>query len=62
MVYLPAGQGRTVIRNEDAIHAGVHCRVYVLDRLYTLEHDKSVPVLTQECQVGPRVELPELTS
>ena len=46
-----------MVRHDNAIHADVHRVVSVLDRLDALEHDGSVPVLAQERDVFPRVEL-----
>src|SRR5216683_4146764 len=37
--------GRTVVRHDDAIHAGVHRGVGILNRLNALEHDRAVPVV-----------------
>ena len=45
-----------MVRNDDAVHVGIHRRVGVLDRLDALEHDRSVPVLAQERDVRPRAE------
>ena len=45
-----------MVRHDDAVHAKVHRRVGVLDRLDALEHDGSVPVLAQERDVRPRAE------
>jgi hypothetical protein len=44
-----------MVRRE-AVHAGVHRRVGVLDRLGTFEHDKFVSVLAQKHDVRPRAE------
>ena len=45
-----------MVRDDDAVHAEVHRRVGVLDRLDALEHDGSIPVLAQERDVRPRAE------
>ena len=46
-----------MVRHDNAVHADVHRGVSVLDRLDAFEHDGAVPVLAQERDVFPRVEL-----
>ena len=54
--WLAVSGKRTMVRHDDAVHAGVHRRVGVLHRLDALEHDRAVPVLAQEREVLPRAE------
>ena len=46
-----------MIRHNDAVHARIHRRMCVLNRLHAFHHERPIPVLAQERKVLPRPEL-----